>query len=95
MTEWKYKGDVLRRNTVTFDLWDFSGCPCYKFIYSCFDCASSLHIVVFDINTVYPEIIRWLSDIQSFSSERVPVLLVFTHMDQCPSKEVSGWDKIR
>ena len=33
------------------------------------------------------KLIRWLSDIQSTSTERIPVILVFTHMDRFVSRE--------
>ena len=42
---------------------------------------------MFDINTTSSEIIRWLSDIQSQSVQRVPLLVVFAHMDKCSSRE--------
>ena len=72
---------------MTFDIWDFSGSERYKFIYSCFKCQNSLHIAVFDIDTTCSEIIRWLSDIQSQSLQRVPLLVVFTHMDKVSPRE--------
>jgi leucine-rich repeat kinase 1 len=93
VTEWKYKGEVLRRNQMTFDIWDFSGHSRYKYVYSCFQCSESLHIAVFNINTELSDMIQWLSDIQSFSSRRVPVLVVFTHMDMCPSRDAKETEK--
>lgn len=93
VSEWNYKGDVLRRNMTTFDLWDFSGSTQYNFIYSCFDCQDSLHVAVFDINTGYSEIIRWLSDAQSLTSQRIPMLIVFTHMDRLTSREAKEIEK--
>ena len=79
---------------MTFDLWDFSGHPDFKSVYSCFDCHSSLHIAVFSISEETDEIIRWLSDIQSLSPlHRVPVVLVFTNMDKFPTREEKERDK--
>ena len=69
------------------DFWDFSGSTQYKQIYTCFKCQESLHIAVFSIHTETAEIIRWLSDIQSLAAKRVPVLVVFTHMDTVPLKD--------
>ena len=67
VVEWKYRGgDILafRNRWFTFDLWDFSGNPEYRFIYSCFNCSSSLHIVVASAVEPLDDMVRWLSDIQ-------------------------------
>ena len=67
VVEWKYRGgDILsfRNRWFTFDLWDFSGDPEYRFIYSCFNCSSSLHIVVASAIEPLDDMVRWLSDIQ-------------------------------
>ena len=72
----------MRRRCVTFDMWDFTGDPRYRSIYPCFSCQTSVHLAVFSIEEGTSEIIRWLSDIQSLSMERVPVIVVFTHMDK-------------
>ena len=84
VTEWKYKGEmsVMRRRCVTFDMWDFTGDSRYRSIYPCFSCQTSVHLAVFSIEEGTSEVIRWLSDIQSLSMERVPVIVVFTHMDK-------------
>lgn len=67
---------------MTFDLWDFSGCSKYfNAVYSCFNCENSLHVAVFSISSTTSEIIKCLSDIQALSSERVPLVVVFTHLD--------------
>ena len=72
---------------MNIDFWDFSGSPKHKQIYTCFDCQESLHLAVFSIHTETEIIIRWLSDIQSLGAQRVPVLVVFTHMDTLSNKE--------
>ena len=67
MIEWKYKGgDLLsfRNKLLTFDVWDFSGDPEYRSVYSCFDCSNSLHLVVCKPTDSPRELVRWLSDIQ-------------------------------
>ena len=79
---------------MTFDLWDFSGHPDFTSVYSCFNCHNSLHIGVFNIAEETDEIIRWLSDIQSLSPlHRVPVILVFTHMDKFETREEKEKDR--
>ena len=88
ISQWHYKGEILRRKAVNIDFWDFSGSPKYKQIYTCFQCQESLHLAVFSIHTETEEIIRWLSDIQSLAARRVPVLVVFTHMDTVATKEI-------
>ena len=83
----------MRKHLVTFDLWDFSGHPDFTSVYSCFNCHNSLHIV-FNIAEETDEIIRWLSDIQSLSPlHRVPVILVFTHMDKFETREEKEKDR--
>ncbi len=70
-----------------FDLWDFGGDPDYRCIYSCFGCSNSLHVVVCDARKSTAELVRWLSDIQSSSVERIPVVVAFTHMDTFKTRE--------
>lgn len=70
-----------------FDLWDFSGDPDYRCIYSCFSCSKALHVVVCDARNGTEDLVRWLSDIQSTSVERVPVVVAFTHMDTFKTRE--------
>ena len=67
VSEWKYKGgDLLsfRNKVVTFDMWDFTGDPDYRCIYSCFDCSNSLHLVICKATDPIQELVKWLSDIQ-------------------------------
>lgn len=88
--EWKYKGgDILtfRNRWFRFDLWDFSGNPEYRCIYSCVNCSSSVHLVVASATRPHDELVKWLSDIQAMSPHRVPVVIVFTHMDHIKTKE--------
>ena len=88
--EWKYRGADLfsfRNKKLTFDLWDFSGDPDYHCIYACFNCANSLHLIVWDARRDRKELVRWLSDIQSTSVQRIPVIVVFTHMDTFKLRE--------
>ncbi len=91
IVEWKYRGgDLLfpfRNRWFTFDLWDFSGNPEYRCIYSCFNCFSSIHLVVASATRPHDELVKWLSDIQAMSRHRVPVVIVFTHMDCLRTKE--------
>ena len=90
VVEWKYRGADLfsfRNKKLTFDLWDFSGDPDYHCIYACFNCANSLHLVVWDVRQDRKELVRWLSDIQSTSVQRIPVIVVFTHMDTFKLRE--------
>ena len=90
VTEWKYRGTEIftfRNKWCVFDFWDFTGDPEYQCIYSCFHCATSLHFVVCDARNGTSELIRWLSDIQSTSVQRIPVIVVFTHMDIFKSRE--------
>ena len=59
VSEWKYKGDVLRRNMVTFDFWDFTGSLCYyKSVYSCFHCVrirfTLLYLILILVNFTGP-----------------------------------------
>lgn len=90
VVEWKYRGADLfsfRNKKLTFDLWDFSGDPDYQCIYTCFNCANSLHLIVWDTRQDRKELVRWLSDIQSTSVQRIPVIVVFTHMDTFKLRE--------
>ena len=90
VVEWKYRGADLfsfRNKKLTFDLWDFSGDPDYHCIYACFNCANSLHLVVWDARQDRKELVRWLSDIQSTSVQRIPVIVVFTHIDTFKLRE--------
>ncbi len=90
--EWKYRGNELftfRNKWCVFDLWDFGGDPDYRCVYSCFRCSKSLHVVVCDARNGTSDLVRWLSDIQSSSVERVPVIVAFTHMDTFKSRELS------
>ena len=90
VVEWKYRGADLfsfRNKKLTFDLWDFSGDPDYQCIYTCFNCANSLHLIVWDARQDRKELVRWLSDIQSTSVQRIPVIVVFTHMDTFKLRE--------
>ncbi len=77
----------FRNRWFTFDLWDFSGNPEYRCIYSCFNCSSSVHLVVANAIRPHDELVKWLSDIQAMCRYRVPVVIVFTHMDYLKSKE--------
>ena len=93
IVEWKYKGSDLfsfRNKWFTFDLWDFSGDPDCHSIYSCFRLSSSLHLVVCSALDGLRQLTRWLSDIQAPAAERVPVIVVFTHMDGFRSREQSA-----
>ena len=91
VVEWKYRGnDILssfRNRWFTFDLWDFSGNIDYHCIYNCFNCSSSVHLVIASAIKPHDELMRWLSDIQAMCRYRVPVVIVFTHMDCLKSKE--------
>lgn len=98
VVEWKYKGGdyfTFRNRWLTFDLWDFTGDPEYQCIYSCFNCQKSLHLVVCNAQREKAELIRWLSDIQSASKKRVPVIVVFTHMDGFKTREAKDEFKRR
>ena len=88
--EWKYRGAELftfRQKWCTVDFWDFTGDPEYRCIYSCFGCGSSLHLVVCDSQKEWSGLIRWLSDIQATSVERIPVIVIFTQIDKFKSRE--------
>ena len=91
VSEWRHRSSDIfsfRSKWVTIDFWDFSGDPDYHTIYSCFPCSKSLHLVVCNSqNLNHNDLIRWLADIQSTSVERIPVIVVFTHMDEFSSRE--------
>ena len=90
VVEWRYRGgDLLafRNKYYTLDLWDFSGDPDYRSIYSCFNCSNCLHLVVCNATQGTRDLARWLSDIQAVSTERLAVIVVFTHMDKLHPRE--------
>lgn len=91
VSEWRHRSSDIfsfRSKSVTIDFWDFSGDPDYHTIYSCFSCTKSLHLVVCNSQHLNRnDLIRWLADIQSTSVERIPVIVVFTHIDEFPSRE--------
>ena len=91
MTEWKHRGSdffSFKTKQVTIDFWDFSGDPNYHIIYSCFKCSPSLHLVVCAANVFdRQDLLRWLTNIQATSAERIPVVIVFTHCDKFSSRE--------
>ena len=91
VSEWKHRGSdffSFKSKLVTVDFWDFSGDPDYHIIYSCFKCSSSLHLVVCNAQLFeQPALLKWLAGIQATSSERIPVIIVFTHLDKFPSRE--------
>ena len=67
VVEWKYRGNEIfsfRNKWQTLDMWDFSGDPELSFIYSCFSCSQSLHLVVCDAREGVHSLATWLSDIQ-------------------------------
>lgn len=67
VVEWKYRGNEIfsfRNKWQTIDLWDFSGEPELEFVYSCFSCSQSVHLVVCDAREGVHSLAVWLSDIQ-------------------------------
>ena len=91
VTEWKHRAAdffPFKSKTTTIDFWDFSGDHNYHIIYSSFRCCSSMHLLVFNSQEFdKSDILRWLAGIQATSRERIPVVLVFTHLDKFPSRD--------
>ena len=91
MSEWRHRGAEFfsfKPKLITVDFWDFSGDPNYHVIYSCFKVSSSLHLLVCDAQSFErATLLRWLAGIQATSAERIPVMLVFTHMDRLATRE--------
>ena len=91
VTEWRHKGAdffAFKSKQVTVDFWDFSGDPSYGVIYTCFHCSSSLHLVVCDSQSFNRlSLLRWLAGVQATSAERIPMILVFTHIDKFSTRE--------
>ena len=91
VSEWRHRGSdffSFKPKWITIDFWDFSGDPKYHSIYSCFKCSTSLHLVVCNSQLFErSNLVRWLSDIQATSIERIPVVIVFTHTDKFSSRE--------
>lgn len=90
VVEWKYRGSEIlsfRNRWMTFDLWDFSGEPGLEFVYSCFPCSQSLHLVVCDAREGVHNLATWLADIQVHTSKHTVVshVLIFLFAHQSVS----------
>lgn len=91
MSEWRHRGAEFfsfKPKLITVDFWDFSGDPNYHIIYTCFKCSTSLHLVVCDAQCFERvTLLRWLAGIQATLVERIPVIIVFTHIDKFTTRE--------